>query len=231
MLLPAWLAICVEYRCKNPFCTNFTSPCDYDTAIETINSGSPVIVLDRSIFETIHLNSFSTFFWIALSKGAILNGWNIIVNGTQTEDLHPALMSLHHLESEQLHKFTFIQFRVPVFHGRNVARTLLSDIGIDRSDFDGPISLLTVGGDNSSLLSVSVGRTVVHDASLLFVRSSEARFFRMAILIRFLCHMSNVPLIALYNANTTFTNTVFARNASLHSPLFKTRCVSFASGF
>jgi hypothetical protein len=44
MLLPVCLAIYVEYRGKNPFCANSTSPCDYDTAIETINSDGPVII-------------------------------------------------------------------------------------------------------------------------------------------------------------------------------------------
>jgi hypothetical protein len=40
--------------------------------------------------------------------------------------------------------------------------------------------------------------------------------------------MSNVHLIALSKTNTTFTNTVFARNSSQHSPLLAidgaTRC-------
>jgi hypothetical protein len=219
MLLSAIIRLYVQYRGRSHSCTNISSPCNYETAVEMMNSTTAIYVCDREISERIHLNSFSKFATTALSKGAILNGWNTVVLGRNADDFFPAYLSFDSVESVRLQNLTFAEFHVPIFHTRGVGSASLSQIRLDHCHLDGGLSLFTLAGRAIEFSGLAVDRTTVHDSSVISVHSGVAQFDGCVFTQMFAYHVLPVPLIAVYSANATFANSVFCRNASPRSPL------------
>jgi hypothetical protein len=131
MLVSSLLAFSVQYNRKRSKCLEPPAPCDSDTAIEFVNSGTEVILLDGFIERTIHLNAFWKFAYKLRSKGAILNGW-----GTNAAEFFPAFVTAKNILSVRFSNFTLVSFRTPLRHTRCVADTLLSDIEIHSCHLD-----------------------------------------------------------------------------------------------
>jgi hypothetical protein len=215
MLVFSLLAFCVQYNGKRTKCLEPSARCDYDTAIELVESGTEVILRDGFIERTIHLNAFRKFARKLLSKGAILNGWGTMINRTNAEEFFPACVTVENILSVR-----FFNFRTPLLHTRRVAATFLSDIEIHSCHLDRRLSLLTFAGGNISLRSTVIHETTIHDCSLLSAHLADIDIRGFVLRNSFAFHVAPVPFIALFGANGVFADSRVHETSSPQPPLF-----------
>jgi hypothetical protein len=214
ILVFSLLAFDVQYTEKRTKWLEPSAPCEYNTAIERVESGREVILRDGFIEQTIHLNAFRKFARKLLSNGAILNEWGMTINETNAEESFPAYVTVENTLSVRFFNCIFVSFQKPLLHTRR--DTFLSEIEIHSCHLDRPLSLLTFAGGAIPHRSTVIHEPTIHDcADLGASRGHQHLRFRVVRVPRRTC-----PVIALFGANSVSADSHVQETSSLQSPFF-----------
>ena len=192
-------------------------PCDYQTALRKIKSGTKIFIRDKYISSKQQIDSFKVFVEKASKNNCSIIGRGTIIN-TITYPKTTHLFDIKNTDSFVFCNFTFINIKSPLLKISNSNRATISNFSISSTSLINSTSLMTIHKSNVLIRYFSIQQSTFDNTFLMKMDKSSVLLFNSSFIQNFIFHETENPFIALKNSIFIIKDSNFLYSSSPNSP-------------
>ena len=216
-----------EHGSSNNQC-QINTPCSFQSCLELISNETILSFMDQIYQSTDQLLKFQNFAREAISKGGILDGQSMVIDGSQLTTFFPAFLTYDSINVVDIENFTFIKFKTPILCTRSVKSSFLACCIISSCNIQSQFGLFITGGCNFIFYNVTFLKNTINYSSLISSHSSKLYLYNSSFVGNFAFHIHSLSFIYTINCILESVDSIFFNNSSPYSSFFYYEAVSYS---